>query len=176
MMYAQIDCVGKHWNGHLITAIIDSKNLKLLNSFLKSNTFIMKQKIRKFIFLFTVIVSLFFSCKKRPYIPDYTNTGGFVIGRETCKTNEIEDYWLVDLSFYPNTPPYGDTLILSGITYTNVVKVKTLDQRLKQIGMKVSLDFKTVTPNKIITSGCNVSNPVTYVLKVLFIINQFEIR
>jgi len=136
----------------------------------------MKQKLSKYIFISTVMVSLFLSCKKRPFIPDYTNTGGFVIGRETCKTNETEDYWLVDLTFYPNTPQYGDTLILSGITYTNVVKVKTLDQRLKQIGMTVSFDFKTVTPNKVITSGCNVATPVTYDLKELFIINQGEIR
>ena len=46
-MYAQIDCIGKHGNGHLSTAIINSKKLKPPNSFLKSDTFIMKQKIRK---------------------------------------------------------------------------------------------------------------------------------
>ena len=136
----------------------------------------MKHLLNKCLAIFAVILSLFFSCKKRPFIPDYTNTGGFVIGRETCKTNETEDYWLVDLTYYFNTPQYGDTLILSGITYTNVVKVKTLDPRLKQIGMKVSFDFKTITPNKIITTGCAVANPVTYNLKELFIINQFEIR
>jgi hypothetical protein len=116
------------------------------------------------------------TCKRQPFIPDYTNTGGFVIGRETCNTNDAEDYWLVDLTYYPNTPQYGDTFSLNGITYTNVVKVKGLDQRLKQIGMRVSFDFKTVTPNKIETTGCSIANPVTYKLKELFIIYQFEIR
>ncbi len=120
---------------------------------------------------------LFFTkCNKPPDIADYTNTGGFVIGRETCNTNDTEDYWLVDLTYYPNTPQYGDTLVLGGITYTNVVKVKGLDQRLKKIGMKVSFDFKTVTTIKVETTGCNVTNPITYKLKELFIINQGEIR
>ena len=122
------------------------------------------------------IISIIGSCKHGIDIADYTNTGGFVIGRETCNTNDTEDYWLVDLTYYPNTPQYGDTLVLGGITYTNVVKVKGLDQRLKKIGMKVSFDFKTVTTNKVETMGCNVTNPKTYKLKELFIINQGEIR
>lgn len=136
----------------------------------------MKHLLTKYLIIFVVIISLLFSCKRGIHIADYTNAGGFVIGKETCKTNEAEDYWLVDLTYHSNTPQYGDTLSLSGITYTNVVKVKTLDSRLKQIGMKVSFDFKTVTPNKVITTGCNVTNPITYDLKELFIINQGEIR
>lgn len=46
-MYAQIDCVSKHGDGHLITAIINDRDITPLISFLKSDTFIMKQKIRK---------------------------------------------------------------------------------------------------------------------------------
>lgn len=125
---------------------------------------------------FTITAVFTLSCKQGVHIPDYTNTGGYVIGRETCKANESEDYWLVDLSFYPDTPQYGDTLTLSGVTYQNVVKVKTLSERLKQLGMKVSFDFKTVTTDKVITTGCSVASPVIYALKELFIINQFEIR
>ena len=64
----------------------------------------------------------------------------------------------------------------TGITYTNVLKVKGLDERLKQIGMRISIDYDTVSPGKIITSGCSVSNPIVYALKELFIINQGEIR
>ena len=116
------------------------------------------------------------NCKRGPYIAYYTNTGGYIIGNENCDTNAVNNYWLVDLTYYPNTPQYGDTLILGGSTYRNVVKVKGLDSRLKQIGMKVSFDFKTITPNKIVTNGCNVSIPLTYNLKELFIINQGEIR
>jgi hypothetical protein len=136
----------------------------------------MKHLSNKYLVIFAALFSFFFSCKKRPFTPNYTNTGGFVIGRETCTTNAVDEYWLVDLTYYPTTPQYGDMLVLNGITYTNVIKVKTLDPRLKQVGMKVSFDFKTVTPNKIITTGCNAPNPVTYALKELFIINQFEIR
>lgn len=136
----------------------------------------MKHLSTKILVTSVILLSLLFSCKRGAFIPDYTNTGGFVIGRETCKADETEDYWLVDLTFYPNTPQYGDTLILNGTTYTNVVKVKTLASRLKQVGMRVSFDFKTVSPNAIITTGCTVSTPVTYNLKELFIINQFEIR
>ncbi len=152
------------------------KNVICNTTIKKVNNYKMKHLLKKYLAIFVFILTLFISCKKRPFIPDYTNTGGFVIGRESCKTNETEEYWLVDLTYYSNTPRYGDSLSLNGITYTNVVKVKTLDPRLKQIGMRVSFDFKTITTNKVITTGCTISNPVTYNLKELFIINQFEIR
>jgi hypothetical protein len=136
----------------------------------------MKHLTSKVFITFTIVLLLSISCERGAFIPDYTNTGGFVIGREICKADEAEDYWLVDLTYYPNTPPYGDTLTINGTTYINVVKVKTLASRLKQIGMRVSFDFKTITPNAITTTGCTVSNPVTYNLKELFVINQGEIR
>lgn len=136
----------------------------------------MKRQFNKLYLVTIFVLSISFSCNKRPFIADYANTGGYVIGREVCNSNEMEDYWLVDLTYYNNTPQYGDTLILNGVTYTNVVKVKKLDQRLKAIGTKVSFDFKTITPNKVVTTGCNVTSPVTYDLKELFIINQGEIR
>lgn len=116
------------------------------------------------------------SCNKPPYRPDYKNVKGLVIGKETCKANEADDYWLIDLTYYADTPQYGDTLFLNGRTNTNVVKVKGLDSSLKQIGIAVSLDFKTITSDKVQTTSCTVSNPITYNLKELFIINQFEIR
>lgn len=113
---------------------------------------------------------------KGPYELEYTNASGFVIGREVCKANDADDYWVVDLTVYPNTPQYGDTLTLNGVFYTNVVKLKGLDPRLKQVGMRVSIDFKDVTPDKVVTTGCAVAPSDTYALKELFIINQFEIR
>lgn len=123
-----------------------------------------------------IIIVLLFSCNKYPYKLDYKHTGGYVIAKETCKTSGLDEYWLIDLTYYQNTPEYGDTLILNGNTYTNVVKVKSLDLRLQQIGMTVAFDFKTITPDKVQTTGCIVANPITYNLKELFIINQFEIR
>lgn len=126
--------------------------------------------------LFAFFTLLLLSCNKPPYKPDYNEAGGFVIGKETCKANDADEYWLVDLTVYPNTPQYGDSLTLNGTTHTNVVKLKGLDPRLMQIGVRVAIDFKIVTPNKVITSGCSVVNPTTYALKELFIINQAEIR
>ncbi len=128
---------------------------------------------------FHVFVSLLLfqtACNKPPYKPDYTNVGGYVIGKETCNTNESQDYWLIDLTYNSNTPNYGDTLFSNGTNYTNVVKTKGLTDRVKQTGKKVSIDFKTITPNKIVTTGCTISNTVIYNLKEIFVINLFEIR
>lgn len=125
----------------------------------------------------TIISILFlFACRKDPAKVDYLNVGGYVIGKETCKGNDADEYWLLDLTVYTNTPQYGDNLTLNGTSYTNVIKLKGLDQRLRVMGMKVSIDFKTISPDKIITTSCTVSSPITYNLKELFIINQFEIR
>jgi hypothetical protein len=119
----------------------------------------------------------FSSCNtKQPFKPDYANIGGYVIGNETCSADQTKDYWLLDFTIYPNSPEIGDTLILNGITYNNVLKVKGLDPRLQQIGTRVSIDYKKVSANKIITTGCTVSSPVVYSLKEIYIINQFEIR
>jgi hypothetical protein len=124
-----------------------------------------------------LIFSSLVSCNnKEPFRPPYDNIGGYVIGTETCNTNTDQNYWLLDFTVYSNSPHIGDTLFLNGVTYTNVLKVKGLDAKLKLIGMRVSIDYNVVSPNKTITTGCTVDSPITYNLKELFIINQFEIR
>ena len=132
--------------------------------------------IKPFFLLFIGFLFINGSYKKPPLKPDYSNVGGFVIGKEICNADTSKDYWLLDFTVYPNTPKIGDTLILNNVTYTNVLKVKGLDPRLKDIGMRVSIDYKVITNDKMLTSGCTVSNPVTYPLKEIFIINQGEIR
>ncbi len=129
-------------------------------------------------FLISVTFLVFFiSCSnKEPFKPPYDNIGGYVIGNETCNTDATQNYWVLDFTVYPNSPHIGDTLTLNGTAYTNVLKVKGLDPRLKLIGMRVSIDYNVVTTNKVITTGCTVSNPVTHALKEISIINQFEIR
>lgn len=128
-------------------------------------------------FSFLILTTLFSgSCNKPPLKPDYQNIGGYVIGKETCNADESKDYWLLDFTVYPNSPQIGDTLVLNGTTFTNVLKVKELGARLKQIGMSVSIDYKTISSNKIITTGCTETNSITYPLKEIFIINQGEIR
>jgi hypothetical protein len=115
------------------------------------------------------------SCKKPPYKADFFNIKGYVIGKETCNVDESKDYWLLDMTVKIDTPQYGDTLTLNGTTYTNVLKTKDLSPQLKQIGLKVSIDYKTITSNKIQTAGCNATNPQTYLIKEIFIINQGRI-
>ncbi len=116
------------------------------------------------------------SYNKPPYKPDYKNIQGFVIGKETCNTDESKDFWLIDFTYGSDNPKVGDTLLVNGSKYTNVLKTNGLDQRLKVIGMKVSIDYRIISPDKIITTGCTVSSPITYNLKELTILNQGEIR
>ena len=124
--------------------------------------------------LITLLVSS--SCNKQPYKPDYKTITGFVIGKETCNTDESQDYWLIDFTYAPNPPRVGDTLLFNGITYTNVLKTKGLAQGLKLVGTKVEIDYRIISADKVVTTGCNVPSPVTYNLKELTILNQFEIR
>jgi hypothetical protein len=116
------------------------------------------------------------SCNRLPYKPDFENIAGYVIGKETCSTDETQDYWLLDFTVSSNSPKLGDTLILNGTTYTNVLKLKGLAPTLKQTGMRVSIDYREISNSKIITSGCTVLSPITYPLKEIFILNQGEIR
>ena len=132
---------------------------------------------------FSLIASLFIiilvgaSCSGKEYFKSpHANIGGYVIGNETCNTDVTQNYWLLDFTVYPNSPQIGDTLFLNGMTYTNVLKVKGLDARLKQVGMRVAIDYNVVSSGKVITTGCTVNNPITYDLKEISIIHQFEIR
>ncbi len=133
-------------------------------------------------FLYSLIIPafvcciIFYSCNnKQPFKPDFVHIGGYVIGNETCSSNSTNDYWLLSFTIYPDSPQIGDTLTINGITYTNVLKVKGLDPRFKQIGFRVSIDYNKLS-NKMITTGCTVASPVVYSLKEMYIINQFEIR
>lgn len=117
------------------------------------------------------------SCNnKQPFIPDYNNIKGYVIGKESCNTDEAKDYWLIDFTYGSNNPHVGDTILVNGITYHNVLKTTGLDQQLKIPGLRVSIDYRVISSTKITSSGCDVSNPVTYSLKELTILDQGEIR
>lgn len=116
------------------------------------------------------------SCKRDPYLIEYKNIKGYVIGKETCNTDDTKDYWLIDFTYGSNNPKAGDTLVFNGNTYTNVLKTKGLDQQLKTVGQRVSIDYSAISTDKIITTGCNVSTSATFQLKEVTIQNQFEIR
>jgi hypothetical protein len=49
------------------------------------------------------------------------------------------------------------------------IEAKRLDARLKQIGMRVSIDYRIISNSKIITSGCTAPTPITYPLKEIYI-------
>jgi len=135
------------------------------------------KSVRSFILLSSFLSIIFLdSCKNNgPYKPDYENIGGYVIGKETCNIDETNDYWLIDFTYYPDQPQIGDTLSLNRITYTNVLKVKGLDQDLKHIGMKVAIDYNKIS-SRHLTMVCAVDSPIVYYLKEIFIISQGEIR
>lgn len=130
----------------------------------------------KFILIVVILLSINATCTKPPYIPDFKIALGYVIGKESCNADETKDYWLIDLTYLQDAPQYGDTLVLNGLKYTNVIKTKDLAERLKKIGMQVSMEFKVISANKAEITGCTIANPVIYNLKELFIINQGEIR
>ncbi len=117
------------------------------------------------------------SCNnKQPFITDDNNIKGYVIGKETCNKDETKDYWLIDFTYGSNNPHVGDTILVNGVTYNNVLKTKGLDQQLKITGLRVTIDYKITSSTKVTSSGCDVLNPVTYSLKELTILDQGEIR
>ncbi len=135
----------------------------------------MRQSI---IFLTIVIFTCLLcgSCKPDPYIVENKNIKGYVIGKEVCNTDDSKDYWLIDFTYGSNNPKVGDSLFYNGTTYTNVLKTKGLSQQLKSVGLRVSIDYTTITANKIATTGCSGAGSATYPLKEVIIQNQFEIR
>lgn len=135
---------------------------------------------KQFLFLPTIGVTalMFFcsGCKKEPFIADYSNAQGVVIGKEECSIDENMEYWLIDFSHIDNSVQLGDTLFLNGRTYNNVLKTKDLSPGLKKVDMQVSIDYKIISAEKILSANCGKPNPIVYYLKEIFIINQFEVR
>ncbi len=116
-----------------------------------------------------------YSCKEKPYEFPFKNSGGYVIGKERCNDDTTLDYWLIDLSIFPRPGIYGDTLLLNGIKYNNVVKTKGLHSSLKIIGQKVDFDFH-LSDSPVQPINCNLPNPITFSLKDMQVLNQAEIR
>ena len=93
------------------------------------------------------------SCSnKEPFTPDYNNIKGYVIGKETCNTDETKDYWLIDFTYGSNNPHVGDTILVNGFTFNNVLKTKGLDQQLKIIGLRLSIDYKIISSTKVMST------------------------
>ena len=147
------------------------------NLFINVKTHFMRQiflSLTGYLFIITFLVTG--SCKRDPYIADFKNIKGYVIGKESCNSDDSNDYWLIDFTYGTSNPKVGDTVLLNGTTYTNVLKTKGLDHQLKTVGLRVSIDYRVISTDKVITTGCNIASPVTYNIKELTILNQGEIR
>jgi hypothetical protein len=131
-------------------------------------------KMNPFVFII-IFPSVFFACKDKPFKPNYEFAGGYVIGKEKCNTDTTKDYWLIDLSIFPLQNTYGDTLVFNGVTYNHLVKTLELSPQFKLIGARVGADFH-FSSFKVQTLNCNISNPITFLLKEVQIIAQGEMR
>ena len=116
------------------------------------------------------------SCNnKGGYKEPWEYAGGYVIAKESCNADETKDYWLVDLTVFPNTKQYGDSLELNGIMYTNVVKTLDLLPEFKVVGKRVGFDFY-LSGQRVATSGCSLTSPVNFNLKDMDAVRMGEIR
>ncbi|MBX2923658.1 MAG: hypothetical protein KF746_15760 [Chitinophagaceae bacterium] len=127
----------------------------------------------KKIILSVLLSAALIACNnKEPFDPPYDGAVGYVIGKENCNMDENKDFWLINIiSSSSVRQQYGDTLVLDGVEYTNVVKSTGLEESLKTIGEKVGIDF-TITDTPSSTTNCNVTNPVTYKLKIAAILRS----
>lgn len=136
----------------------------------------MKSLLNTLLISTIALISISSSCKRDPFYPNFDHAGGYVIGKEDCKANPSDDFWLIDLSYPLNTvTTYGDTITINGVRYTNMIKTTQLPTDLKTIGKKVSFDFH-LSADKIETTGCTVSVPKTYKLKTMEVLAAGEIR
>jgi hypothetical protein len=127
--------------------------------------------------LLTTSIILFFGCNKEPYQLPYLTSLGYVIEKEYCKNDDMKEYWLIDVFSVQNGPEkIGDTVFVNGIYYNNVIKSTGLHDKIKIIGQKVAIDFEIDNSIPQQTTGCLVSNPVTYKLKVAKIHASGEAR
>jgi hypothetical protein len=140
-----------------------------------------KSTIMKSLFFSLLFFSLFLtflssSCKRDPYIPDFDHAGGYVIGKEVCKADTAQDNWLIDLSIdYSAANTFGDTITINGTTYNHMVKTTQLLPQFHVIGKRVAFDCH-FSSSKVQTTGCTISNPITYNLKEMTVLSTGEIR
>lgn len=124
-------------------------------------------------FVFLLEVSCM-GCNKQPAKAD-ANVAGYVIDHEICHEDAAQDYWLLDMSIRTGTPPVGDTLTINNTTYTNVVKIRNLNPDLQIPGLRVSIDYHSITEKRQ-TSGCTLSSVSIYALREIIPIRQGQLR
>ena len=61
-----------------------------------------------------------------------------MIGKEVCKADTAQDYWLIDLRLdYTASNTFGDTITVNGITYNHMVKTTGLLPQFHVVGKKI---------------------------------------
>ena len=128
------------------------------------------------LFLIMLLILSSSSCKRDPFKPDFDHAGGYVIGKEVCKADTTQDYWIIDLSLdYTASNTFGDTITIDGISYNHMIKTTGLLPQFHVVGKKISFDCRFST-SKVQTTGCTVANPITYNLKDMDVLASGEIR
>jgi len=121
-----------------------------------------KVPLTQSVFLSMIIV--FCSCTKQPEPVDRLRTAGYIIGKEFCYTDATKDCYLIDLTFYPNTPQIGDTLLFNSIVYTNVIKSELPDSTARANLVPIVIEYNDILPKKY-SEGCEIQNSISYSLK-----------
>ena len=90
---------------------------------------------------------------------------GTVIGKEQCNADTLKDYWLIEIHSAPTVrQQYGDTVMIDGISYVNLIKTTGLTEDLKKPGQKIGIEFN-IADKSTLTTNCTVSDPIVYQLK-----------
>jgi hypothetical protein len=126
---------------------------------------------RTLVFLcITLIVFCSSSCSKDSDTQDFMTRTGTVIGKEYCKSDTTKDYWLVNLDTVVNKASFGDTAQIDDTTYNHVVKTLQLPDGFRVKGLRITVDFKKLSDDKVTSTDCFIQTPVTYSLKELHIL------
>lgn len=118
------------------------------------------------------VACILLGCKKNdikpPFLIEYLKVDGIVIGKEKCKNNQSQDYWLI--SFNPiDTKPFGNQITLEGKAYTNVMKTLHLPIDAKKVGQKILIEYVSLNDVDIETTGCEVADPLTFTIHEMLI-------
>lgn len=124
-------------------------------------------------FILIFITSFVFACSKKdnvkpPVVEVPIKVTGTVIGKETCKTDASQDYWLIELEPSEDSS-IGDAATFGGKNYNHLVKTRNLKTDAKVIGKKFVFEYVDFNDIKVETTGCQVANPITLTIHELFV-------
>lgn len=111
------------------------------------------------------VLSLAASCEKPPHPVPYEFAKAVVIGKEVCKSDQLLDYWIVDVVREGDDGLVGHEVTIDGETFTNAFKTKGLSENTKERGKQVMLLYYPPTTEPVATDGCEIEDSQTYMLR-----------